>query len=113
VDDALSKISSNPSAAPLYERVMTLVEDLGDCEVEIKKTSLHVVHGRAFLGIHPRKNGLLLNLVTAEPLQSKRLRKTEQVSANRWHNELLVTDELAVDDELRAWLKKAYMLTER
>jgi hypothetical protein len=113
MDDALSKIASNPSASPLYEQIMSMVEDLANCEVEVKKTSLHVVHGRAFLGIHPRRNGLLLNVVTAEPLQSQRLRKTEQVSANRWHNELLVTDPSDVDGELRTWLKQAYLLTER
>jgi hypothetical protein len=65
VDDALTKIESNPKSAPLYLQVLTAVRDLGDNDVEVKKTSLHIVHGRAFLGIHPRKDGLLLNIVTA------------------------------------------------
>jgi hypothetical protein len=113
VDDALTKIESNPNSALLYKRLIALVEHAGDFEVEAKKTSLHVVHGRAFLGIHPRKDGMVLNIVTAEPLQSERLRKTEQVSANRWHNELLVTSEDELDDEVRGWVKLAHLLTER
>jgi hypothetical protein len=112
VDDALTRIESNPSSASLYKRLITLVEEIGDFDIEVKKTSLHVVHGRAFVGIHPRKDGLLLNLVTVEPLLSERLRKTEQVSANRYHNELLITDDADIDDELQAWLKLAYLLTE-
>jgi hypothetical protein len=54
---------------------------------------------------------LLLNLVTAEPLRSGRLKKVDQVSANRWHNEVLVHSEVDVDDELRNWLEVAYLLT--
>jgi hypothetical protein len=111
VHDALAKIEANPQSATLYAQVLAIVEDLGECKVEVKQTSLHVVHGRAFLGIHPRKDGLLLNLVTTEPLRSDRLKKVDQVSANRWHNEVLVSSELDIDAQLRRWLKAAYRLT--
>jgi hypothetical protein len=33
------------------------------------------------------------------------------VSANRWHNELLIIDSADIDDELRDWLERAYELT--
>jgi len=111
MEDALAKIKSNPAAAPLYELLLKQLRKLGAYDIENKKTSLHIVHGRAFLGVHPRKDGLLLNIVTNEPLQNERLKKVEKVSANRYHNEVLVTDQTEIDETLQGWLELAYSLT--
>jgi hypothetical protein len=45
--------------------------------VQNKKTSLHIVHGRAFLGVHPRATELLLTIVTTTALDSTRVRNGE------------------------------------
>lgn len=76
-----------------------------------KKTSLHIAHRRAFLGVHPRATGLLLTIVTTTALDSTRVRKHEQVSANRYHNEVLLTGADDIDDELTNWITQAYALT--
>jgi hypothetical protein len=56
---------------------------------------------------------LLVNVVTTSAIESDRLKKTERVSANRYHNEIVLhsTDEL--DDEVASWLRTAYSLTRR
>lgn len=69
-----------------------------------------MANGRAFLGIHPRANGLLLNIVTTECLAGSRIRKSEKISANRWHNAVLMTEPPEADDELQPWIEVAYAL---
>jgi hypothetical protein len=53
----------------------------------------------------------VLNLVTEAPVASERIRKSEQVSRNRWHNEVLITGPADLDLQLTAWLREAYALT--
>lgn len=110
-DDALGRINGDPGSAALWDELLGLLEGLGDHAVEVKKGSLHVTHGRAFLGVHPRKGALLLNIVLTERLEGERIRRAEKVSANRWHNELLVSAPGQIDAELRAWISAAYSLT--
>ena len=59
-----------------------------------------------FAGMHPRKSYLYLNLRTDYPIDSPRIAKTEQVSKNRFHNELKLTSPGEVDEELLCWLKE-------
>ena len=110
-ETALSTIVNDPAASALYAAIIAALTDLGPFEVEAKKTSLHITNGRAFLGVHPRRGALLLNIVTTEQLHSPRVRKAEHVSANRWHNEVLLAGPSELDSELRGWLAGAYALT--
>jgi hypothetical protein len=107
----VARIVADPVAGPIYQRLLTAVAELGPYELEEKKTSIHVVRGRAFLGVHPRKNALLINIVTAQPIVSDRVVQHDQVSANRVHNEVLLREEADIDDELVAWVTQAYELT--
>ena len=110
-ESGLSKIKANQVSCEVYDELLARLEVFAQFEVENKKTSLHIVHGRAFLGVHPRKDGLLLNIVTSAPITSARIKKTERVSANRYHNEIVVTAVQDLDGELLAWIEQAYALT--
>ena len=80
--------------------------------MEPKRTCLHLCGARsAFAGVHPRAAGVLLTIRTAAPIESPRVRKTERVSANRAHNDLLLTDPAEVDDELVSWLAEGLKLS--
>ncbi len=57
------------------------------------------------------KSYLLLNLRTDHPIESPRITKTEQVSKNRFHNEVRLASPNDVDEELFGWLKDAYGLS--
>ena len=109
----VTKILADSVAGPIYQRLLTVLAALGPFQLEEKKTSIHVVRGRAFLGVHPRKNALLVNIVTAQPIVSDRVVRHDHVSANRVHNEVLLHAKADVDAELVAWITQAYELTER
>jgi len=105
-----SILKSSASQAT-YAKVIATVAKLGPFKVEEKKTSLHLTHGRAFAGVHPRANGILLNLVFDAPLKNARVHKSEQVSANRHHVEFKLEAPADVDAELAGWIQRAYDLT--
>ena len=74
----------------------------------MKKTSIHLVRSSAFVGVHPRKAHLLLTIKAAAPIQSGRIVKTEQFSANRWHLDVKLAIAGDLDAELLGWLREAY-----
>lgn len=108
---ALDAINGRAASKDAYAALVRVLDRLGPYEVQNNKTSLHIVHRRAFLGVHPRATGLLLTIVTTTALDSTRVRKSEQVSANRYHNEVLLTSAGDIDDELTDWINQAYTLT--
>jgi hypothetical protein len=78
---------------------------------DLKQTCVHINAGEAgtaYLGLHPRKGGLLVNIQTEKPIPSPRVRKGERVSKNRCHCEVVLTDPGQVDDELTGWLEGAW-----
>lgn len=99
-----------PEVEKIYQALLTSAKRMGPFQADAKKTSIHLVAQTAFAGVHPRKQSLLLNIRTAAPLKSRRVRKIEQVSANRFHNEVLVCSRADVDGEIESWLRSAYQL---
>jgi hypothetical protein len=104
--DALS--SASPVARALYEELLRAVARFGAFEIEVKKSSIHLVRSSAFVGVHPRKQHLLLTIKAAAPIPSGRIIKTEQVSTNRWHLDVKVSIAGDFDAELMGWLREAY-----
>ena len=102
-------IAANEASARVYERLTDALAEIGPYTVEEKKASLHISAGKAaFLGIHPRKHGLRLNLVLSRPLEGSRLAKVERVSASRFHNEVDIREAEEIDAELHTWLCEAH-----
>jgi hypothetical protein len=103
---------AGPGAAAVYGALIKALKPLGRVGVEVKTASVHLTGAKsAFAGGHPRKTGVLLNIRTKTKIASKRIRKVEQVSANRFHNELLLTSPADIDAELLSWLSEAYDLS--
>lgn len=100
----------SPEVGEIYTQLLNVLKPFGPYDVEEKKTSLHLSRGSAFAGVHPRAKAVLLNIRHAEPIRSKRFRKVEQVSKNRFHSEVLLERVDQVDEELVGWLKAAYDL---
>lgn len=108
--EAFEKIQSNPVSYSIYTALIKYLDTLGKYSVEKKKSSLHIVKERAFLGVHPRSNGLLINIVTDKPIKNGLIHKSEQVSANRYHNEIVVSDTSELNKTVQDWIKEAYQL---
>jgi hypothetical protein len=102
---------SDPAAEKIYNAILKAAGKFGVVRADIKKTSIHLVSKTGFAGVHPRKSAVLLNIRSDAPIRSKRIRKVERVSANRFHNELLMTSVQDVDDEVIGWLRRAYALS--
>lgn len=102
--------NSEPQVFDLYSKIIVSLNKIGKINIEPKKTSLHINNRVAFLGIHPKKNYLELNIVTSTPISSPRVIKFEQVSKNRYHNRVRLTEAGEIDDELIQWLTTAYLL---
>jgi hypothetical protein len=101
---------SVPEVRALAKALIARAEALPGVTVSPKGTCVHLDRRTAFAGLHPRKNALLLNLRSAAPIVSARVRKVERVSANRYHNELLLDSAAAIDDELIGWVAGAHAL---
>ena len=100
----------DPAVKATYDAIVAAARKLGPVVEEAKKTSIHLVRKTAFAGVATRKSALLLTLKSAADIESSRVVKREQTSANRWHVEVRLTKPSEVDRELSGWLKKAYEL---
>jgi Domain of unknown function (DUF5655) len=99
-----------PHVAATYEALLKAVRRLGPVTEDPKKTSIHLVHGSALAGVATQKSALILTLKSRTKLKSPRIRKQEQVSTNRWHLEVRLTQPGDIDPELCSWLAAAYEL---
>ncbi|HLZ76039.1 DUF5655 domain-containing protein [Phenylobacterium sp.] len=101
----------DPEALETYRALAAALEAFGPFVEDPKKTSIHLARRSAFAGVHPRKAAILLVIRTSAPLESPRIRKLEKVSANRWHNEMLLSAPAEIDAEVLGWLREAYALS--
>lgn len=92
----------------IYQTILENIQTYGQPIIEIKKTSLHLVKKLAFLGVHPKKKRLDLNIVSDHLLSHSRLRKTEQISKKRYHNAIRLHHVEDIDDQLLALIKEAF-----
>jgi hypothetical protein len=100
----------DPVVRAIYERLLDEIRPLGPFTAEAKKTSIHLVRTSGFAGVHPRKSYLYLNLRLDHAVDSPRAARVEQVSKNRWHNEIRLDHPDQIDSELLSWLREAYTL---
>jgi hypothetical protein len=107
----MERIDGDPISSDIYGALIDQISSFAGCELQENASSFHVAHGRAFLGIHPRRGGILVNIVLARQLESARVHRAERVSANRWHNEIILRDPAELDAELFSWIREAYDLT--
>jgi hypothetical protein len=101
---------SEPEVRALVGALIARAQALPGVTVDPKGTCIHLNRRTAFAGLHPRKSALLLNLRTSAPIASARIRKVEQASANRYHNELMLDSADALDGELMGWIADAHAL---
>ena len=100
-----------PVVKSIYDHLLKESRKFGSVVEEPKKTSIHLVHKSAFAGIVTRKNALVLNIKSAAPIKHKRITKSEQISASRFHQEVKLTSPGEVDSVLIGWLKEAYAIS--
>ncbi len=101
----------DPLVREIYDRLMKSLRKVGPVVEDPKKTSIHINHRTALVGVATRKSHLVLTIKSDRKLTSPRIHKSEQVSANRFHQEVKLTSLADVDAELVSWLEDAYALS--
>lgn len=111
-DATLEALFENKDLAvrAVYDKVLASLAKVGPLKIEAKKTSIHLVRETAFAGAHPKKTWLDLTIRSEKPIRSARVRAQEQVSKNRWHQDVRLMSPKNVDAEVLGWLKSAYEL---
>ena len=100
-----------PMVESIYKRILKDVHKFGAVIEEPKKTSIHLVNKSAFAGVATQKSALVLTIKSAAPIKHARIKKSEQVSASRFHQEIKLTSPDEVDKVLIGWLQEAYNLS--
>jgi uncharacterized protein YdhG (YjbR/CyaY superfamily) len=101
---------SSPDVRAAYDAVLQAARALGPVQEDPKQTSIHLVRRTAFAGVAVRRDALILTLKSTRKLDSPRVHKAEQASANRWHLLVRVEKPADVDGDLRSWLAASYEL---
>ena len=109
VDDHFQ--GKDPHVRLIYGRLLAQLRDLGPIDEQPKKTSINLARAVGFAGVQTRRNYLLLNIRSAQPIESPRVLKAEQVSKNRYHQEVKLAAVDDIDDELLGWMRDAYKLS--
>lgn len=101
--------NNEKTVSELLETILLILKEFGPYQIEVKKTSLHLVKEKAFLAVHPKKKWLDLNIVSNRAIEHPLITKNEQVSKNRWHNNLRLSSVEEVDDTVKDLLQTAYL----
>ncbi len=96
--------------ADMYGKLISEVQKFGPLKIEPKKTSIHLGNRFGFAGVYTRKNYINLEVHLNYKLESDRVSKAEQASANRFHHTIKLTKPGEIDQELLTWLRQAYDL---
>lgn len=96
----------------LQRALMKVLDTFGTYRVEQKKSSVHVIRERAFIGIHPKKSYLGVNVVLDRSKASPPASKVDRVSANRFHHYYKITSKQQLNSLFTQLLKEAYDLAQ-
>jgi uncharacterized protein DUF5655 len=106
--DAIAR--AEPMLQRVYARLLKAVRRLGPVVEERGERSVLLRSRGGFLGVHPKRDGLDLQIVTDHAIRAARVTKVDSVSPRRFHVHVRVATEKDVDDELLGWLREAYDL---
>jgi hypothetical protein len=96
-----------PRAKELYDAVVDVLEADGPVTVSVSRTRIEFMTRARFAGIHARRDYVRLGFWLKRQIASPRFAKVEHYGRNDWGYHLVIRDETALDEELRAWLREA------
>lgn len=106
--DAIAR--ADPALQRVYARLLKAAQTLGPVIEERGERSVLLRSRGGFLGVHPKRDCLDLQIVTAHAIRAARVTKVDAVSARRFHVHVRVATEREVDGQLLEWLREAYDL---
>ncbi|MFJ5761014.1 DUF5655 domain-containing protein [Neobacillus sp. NPDC093182] len=94
----------------IYLKILDILKQIGPIEIELKKSSIHLLKKSSFGGVHPKKNWIDFNLVSNHQIAHEKITKSEQVSKNRFHNNFRFNSVDDLNQDFIALLKESYQL---
>jgi len=99
-----------PEVVKIYRQLINRLKEFGPIKIEPKKTSIHLGNRFGFAGVYTRKEYINLEVHLNHKLNSSRVTKVEQASANRYHHTIRLDSPRDINKELLTWLHEAYIL---
>ncbi len=106
--DAIAR--ADPELQRVYARLLKAVQGLGPVVEERGERSVLLRSRGGFLGVHPKRDCLDLQIVTDHVIPAPRVTKVDPVSARRFHVHVRLANETEIDGQLLGWLRDAYDL---
>jgi hypothetical protein len=107
-EDSIARAA--PALQAAYSRLLTAVGRFGPIREERGDRSVLLRSRGGFVGIHPKRDGLDLQIVTDHEIRAARVSKVDRVSASRFHVHVRVASPVDIDAQLLDWLREAYDL---
>ena len=104
-------VNRSQAVRQIYDRILDVSRGFGPVKEDPKKTSIHLVNCSAYAGVQNRRELMVLTLKSTRDIDSKRIFRRLQASANRWYLEIKLTSPEQVDDELINWLEASYRIS--
>ena len=101
----------SPCVREIYDLIVATGREFGPVEEDAKKTSIHLNRRSAFAGVQTRRNYLILTFKAKNHIESPRISRSEQASANRWYHEIKLSEADEIDAEVIAWLQESYNMS--
>ena len=101
---------ADPQLQRVYARLFKELQTIGPVTEERGERSVLLRSRGGFLGVHPKRDSLDLQIVTDQVIRASRVTKVDRVSARRFHVHVRLGAEKEVDEELLGWLREAYDL---
>ena len=108
--DAIAR--AGPSVQDVYSQLLKAVGRFGTVREERGDRSVLLRSRGGFVGIHPKRDGLDLQIVTDHVIRAVRVSKVDRVSASRFHVHVRIASAADIDAQLLGWLREAYGLME-
>ena len=101
-------------ARPLFNVLKDKIEkNIGPLKIESLPCCIHFVSSYTFAAVYALKNKIRIHFTLDYKLNSSRIDKFSQMSANRYLYSIDIEKEDKIDKELISWLKTAYNLKHR
>lgn len=94
----------------LSKSFFRLLDSVGTYKIERKKSSIHITRGRAFLGLHPMKSYLGINVVLDRAEAAPSADKVEKISTHRFHHYYKITNKKELNGSFARLLREVYEL---
>jgi hypothetical protein len=100
----------NPQLRQIYNVLLTNLKKLGPLRVDAVKSSINLISKYHFGGVKVYNDHLQIGFLSNETIIDDRIQRVEKLGPRKAGYHVKLSSPREVDDQLMAWLEKAYYL---